>query len=99
MMSNIAEQLRGTAFFLEKKGARLNAKRCREAADEIERLEAQISQHIRNAGEDSAEMFLLYAEIERLRAALQRIDNINDNPTRYSPGINEAIEAGLGKWK
>jgi hypothetical protein len=37
-----------------------------EAADEIERLETQISQHIRNAEEDTAEMVLLHAEIERL---------------------------------
>jgi uncharacterized small protein (DUF1192 family) len=75
-MTDIAEQLRGTAFFLERKGARLNAKRCRDGADEIERLEAQISQHIRNAGEDTAEMFLLYAEIERQEAEVKRYRGI-----------------------
>ena len=34
-------------------------------------------------------------EIERLRAALQRIDGINDNPAVYNPGIDLVIRAVL----
>jgi hypothetical protein len=35
------------------------------------------------------------AEIERLHAALQRIDGINDNPACYNPMIEEVLRAAL----
>lgn len=36
-------------------------------------------------------------EIERLRAALQRIDAINDDPMRFRTDINEIVMTALGK--
>ena len=35
------------------------------------------------------------AEIERLRAALQRIDGINDNPACFNPMIEEVLRRAL----
>jgi len=59
-----------------------------EAADEIERL-----------NEDREKYFLdnleMRADNERLRAALQRIDGINDNPACYNPMIEEVLRAAL----
>jgi spore cortex formation protein SpoVR/YcgB (stage V sporulation) len=34
-------------------------------------------------------------EIERLRAALQRIDGINDNPACFNPMIEEVLRRAL----
>ena len=34
-------------------------------------------------------------EIERLRAALHRINGLNDHPARFSPDIDAVIEAAL----
>jgi hypothetical protein len=38
-------------------------------------------------------------EIERLRAALHRINGLNDHPARFSPDIDAVIEAALAKEK
>jgi phage major head subunit gpT-like protein len=38
-----------------------------------------------------AENRVLRADNERLRAALQRIDGINDNPAVYNPMIEEVL--------
>jgi hypothetical protein len=39
------------------------------------------------------------AEIKRLRAALYRINGLNDHPARFSPDIDAVIEAALAKEK
>lgn len=39
----------------------------------------------------------LVDEIDRLKAALLRIDGINDNPARYNSEINDVIDAALGR--
>ena len=37
-------------------------------------------------------------EKNRLRAALQRIDGINDNPAVYNPDIEVVLRAALKEW-
>jgi len=39
----------------------------------------------------------LRAEIERLQAALKRIDGINDNPACYNPEIDAVIRKALSQ--
>ena len=38
----------------------------------------------------------MQAEIDRLRAALRRIDGINDNPACYNADIEAALREALG---
>ena len=43
-----------------------------------------------------AETILAYQrEVKRLRAALERIDGINDNPAIYNPDIEAVLRAAL----
>jgi len=71
-----------------------------EAADEIERLRALVRDNGTprfNAVCKRAEK--AEAEIKRLRAALHRINGLNDHPARFSPDIDAVIEAALAGEK
>lgn len=37
----------------------------------------------------------MQAEIDQLRAALRRIDALNDNPAHYHPEINSVVRSAL----
>jgi hypothetical protein len=86
-MTDIVERLRGT----------LTTALELEAADEIERLRDHMRALANTSVErDTAGIFqgmwqASEQEVERLRAAIQRIDGINDNPAIYNPDIEAVV--------
>lgn len=63
-------------------------KRVAERGEEIERLRERCEAH-------KGQVECGSKEIARLRAAISRIDAINDNPACYNPAINEVCDSIL----
>ena len=63
----------------------------RELRAEIERLQASALSAWEERDQYLEQNVKLKTEIERLTAAIQRIDGINDNPAHYNPGIEAVI--------
>ena len=91
-MSDIAERLRGN---LDDGIKRHPSAIKLEAADEIERLRAALQEETECARQTDDVLAKAEADNERLRAALQRIDGINDNPACFNMDIEMVLRRAL----
>ena len=66
-----------------------------ELCAEFERLRHKLDSDAIDLAEQDIKIEKLRAEVERLWAALRRIDALNDNPAVYNPNIQPVLDATL----
>jgi DNA-binding transcriptional regulator GbsR (MarR family) len=100
-MSDIVKRLEDMFFRFGTESPDDAAKRriqtAKDAADEIEKLRAELNQAVGCIEDANAERDAMKAEIEKLRAALNKISKLNARRDRYSQEVEDVIIAALGE--